>query len=93
MELVVNPAGAQRLQQIAPHILRELARVNGYLDKRGHGSGLLTTAQATRMRAAQTRPDCGSSPTRPARETFFLQTPYDGLTTPLAPRGLLERNS
>ena len=34
VELVVHPARAQRLQQIAPHILRELAGVNGHLDKR-----------------------------------------------------------
>ena len=34
MELVVHLARAQRLQQIAPHILRELAGVNRHLDKR-----------------------------------------------------------
>jgi hypothetical protein len=34
MELVVHPARAQRLEQIAPHILRKLAGVNGHLDRR-----------------------------------------------------------
>ena len=34
VELVVHPARAQRLEQIAPHVLRKLAGVDGHLDKR-----------------------------------------------------------
>ena len=34
VELVVHPAGAQRFEQIAPHVLGKLAGVDGHLDKR-----------------------------------------------------------
>jgi hypothetical protein len=34
VELVVDPTRAERFEQIAPDILRELAGVNGDLDKR-----------------------------------------------------------